>query len=216
MFFRGFNLAVLLVTVLILTGCGVPGLSASCADQSQEFFTQIDPLARRWDDANQLAGQTPRMQLAGQIANLQAVRREVQDLKPPECSKPAQDALVGTMDATIQGYIDFLAQKPDSTVSESFDLAKIRMLDYTAALAIAKGLPANSGAMGQGVITPGKNGPKVSVWSKIGPPATGVVGTVSENDRVDVYDTTDAGALIAVPDGTHGWVPREYITYPSK
>src|SRR4051812_24475808 len=81
---------VLIVFLLPLSAsCSIPGL-ASCADQSEAFFGQVEPLARRWDDANKLAGQTPRMQLAGQIASLQAVRRDVEDLKPPECSKPVQ------------------------------------------------------------------------------------------------------------------------------
>jgi len=133
------RLIVFLLAALALSACSVPGL-ASCADQSQEFFDKIEPLARRWDDANKLAGQTPRMQLAVQIANLQAVRRDVQDLKPPACSKPVQDALTGTMDATIQGYIDFLAQKPDSTVSASFKQASTQMDAYIMALAVAKGL----------------------------------------------------------------------------
>lgn len=134
-----YRLLILIGLVAALTACGIPGL-ASCADQSAEFFNQIEPLARRWDDANKLANQTPRNQLAGQIANLQAIRRDVQDLKPPECSKAAQTALVGTMDATIQGYVDFLAQKSDSTVAASFKLASTQMDAYVMALAAAKGL----------------------------------------------------------------------------
>lgn len=128
-----------IVLLLLLPACSVPGI-ASCADQSQPFFDQIEPLARRWDDANKLAGQTPRMQLAVQIASLQAIRRDVQDLKPPECSKAAQTALVGTMDATIQGYVDFLAQRPDSVVQASFKTAGEQMLAYGQALAVAKGI----------------------------------------------------------------------------
>jgi hypothetical protein len=132
----------LLLTIFLLPliACGIPGL-ATCADQSEEFFGQVEPLARRWDDANKLAGQTPRMQLAGQIASLQAVRRDVQDLKPPECSKPVQTSLIGAMDATIQGYVDFLSQKSDSTVQASFTLARTQMDAYGAALAAAKGMP---------------------------------------------------------------------------
>jgi hypothetical protein len=112
---------------------------ASCADQSSEFFSKVEPLARRWDDANKLANQTPRMQLAGQIASLQAVRRDVQDLTPPECSKPVQDSLVSAMDSTIQAYVDFLAQKPNTTVQASFTKASEQMAAYTTALMVAKG-----------------------------------------------------------------------------
>jgi hypothetical protein len=135
-----FVLAALLATTLMLTGCGMPGFVASCAEQSKPFLDQIQPLARKWDDANNLASQTPRMQLAVQIANLQAVRREAQDLKPPECAKPVQDALVGSMDATIQGFLDFMSQKPDTTVQVSFAKANEQMSAFTKALAVVQGL----------------------------------------------------------------------------
>lgn len=211
------RLLIALVLLPLLVACSIPGL-ASCADQSEEFFNQIEPLARRWDDANKLANQTPRMQLAAQIANLQAIRRDVQDLKPPECSKPAQTALVGTMDATIQGYVDFLAQKPDSVVQVSFQKASSQMDAYIVALAKAKGLPdpptppptTPIGAIGKGRI----KGSQVSVWKDIGPPAQTVIGTVSENDVVDVYEVNSRGVLIHLPDGQEGWVSIESITYP--
>lgn len=132
--------AIVLITLSgFLWACGVPGL-ASCADQSGDFLAQIEPLARKWDDANNLAGQTPRMQLAAQIGNLQSIRREAQDMKPPECAKPVQDALVGSMDATIQGYLDFLAQKSDQSVAASFKRASEQMTAFGAAIAVVRGL----------------------------------------------------------------------------
>ena len=164
---------------------------------------------RRWDDANKLAGQTPRVQLASQIAGLQAVRRDVQDLTPPECAKPAQTALTTTMDSTIQGYIDFLAQKPEATVTADFTIARVQMEMYASALATIRG------PIGQGLIALGDKGPKASVWAMIGPPASGVAGTVAEGDRVDVYQLTDAGVMIGMPDGKTGWVPIEFIKYPA-
>lgn len=132
-------LPIVLATVLLLSACSVPGL-ASCADQSEEFLAQIEPLARKWDDANKLAGQTPRMQLAIQISNLQSVRREAQDLKPPECAKPVQDALVGSMDSTIQAYLDFLAQKSDSAIADSFKRANEQMTAFGTAIATVRGV----------------------------------------------------------------------------
>jgi hypothetical protein len=137
---RRFALAALLIASLLLAGCGVPAIVASCSEQSKPFLDQIQPLARKWDDANKLASQTPRMQLAVQIANLQAVRREAQDLKPPECAKPVHDALVGSMDATIQGFLDFMSQKPDATVQVNFTKANEQMIAFTKALAVVQGL----------------------------------------------------------------------------
>jgi len=76
---------------------------------------------QRWDDAADLANSTPRMQLASQIASLQEIRRDIQNADWPECAVPAKDAMVGAMDAAINGFIAFLADKPDSEVQALFD-----------------------------------------------------------------------------------------------
>lgn len=130
-----------LILALFLASCGVPGLTQSCAEQSKEFLDQIQPIAREWDDAAKLANQTPRMGLSVQIANLQAIRRKVQDMKPPECAKQVQEKLTESMDATIQGYLDFMTQKPDATVQASFKKANDAMLAFgTAMLQVRTGV----------------------------------------------------------------------------
>lgn len=68
--------------------------------------------AREWDDALKLAHSTPRMQLAPQIQHLQRIRRDVQAQEWPGCALGAQRLLVMLMDAQIEGFIAFLAQRP--------------------------------------------------------------------------------------------------------
>lgn len=101
-----------------------------CSEEAKAFLGQIQPLARRWDDAVQLASSTSRISLAPQIASLQAIRREAEDLEPPPCATLAKQYLVTAMEQNINGYIAFLGERPDSEVQVSFAAAGRAMDDY--------------------------------------------------------------------------------------
>jgi hypothetical protein len=64
------------------------------------------------------------MSLAPVIADLQAIRRDAQDLAVPTCAAAARDALATYMDATFDAFVAFLGQKPDEEVSKAFEDAK--------------------------------------------------------------------------------------------
>lgn len=114
---------ILLLTVL-LTACGA---GPSCAEQSKEGLSQLQGIAREWDDAYKLASQTPRASLSGQIAALQTIKRKAQDLALPDCASLAKTALVDSMDNSINGFIAFLGQKPESEVQALFKKANESM-----------------------------------------------------------------------------------------
>jgi len=117
----------ILLIPLLLASCTMPFTAQTCAEQAAPAMTAIQAAAREWDDANKVAGQTPRSNLSGQIAALQAVRRKVEDITVPDCAMAAKRALVESMDASINGYVDFLGQKSDSVVSASFKTANEKM-----------------------------------------------------------------------------------------
>lgn len=125
-----------LLFALFLAACDAPLLSSPtptpiCIQVAQPFFAQLQSLAREWDDANKLAGQTPRAALAQQIQNLQAIRRKVQDLQPPPCAVTAHQDLAGSMDAAVDAYLAFLGQKPDTEVQAAFQKASTLMDAFT-------------------------------------------------------------------------------------
>jgi hypothetical protein len=111
-------LAVLTVA-LALAGCGASA-EADCRTQLQPYAQQINPLVTEWQDALKLAGSTPRASLSPQIASLQAIRRKADAVAPPDCAKAAHAQLVKGMDLGIQGFLDFLAQKPSTMVNQEF------------------------------------------------------------------------------------------------
>lgn len=153
---RWLAIAAAVLVVVVLAGAGYAvmqsgmgtGISAasqptliptpSCVQESVAFVAQVEPLAREWDDANKLADSTPRASLPGQIDKLQAIRRRVQDMQAPDCAFPTRKHLIDAMDNTINGYIAFLGQKPDTAVTVYFTQAGRDMDDYKKALEAIK------------------------------------------------------------------------------
>lgn len=125
-----------LIAILFLTACASPiaGLGATptptCEVQAVAYANQIQPVAREWDDAYKLASSTPRASLSAQIEKLQGIRRKTQDLTPPSCATAAHTALTSSMDKSIEGFIAFLGQKPESEVNALFTEANTQMMTY--------------------------------------------------------------------------------------
>ena len=82
---------------------------APCLDQPTR--TQLDALLARYDDAYTLAENTPRMQLAAIIADLQAVQRDAAALAVPACLA-GYPALLDAMEAALTGFTAFLVDEP--------------------------------------------------------------------------------------------------------
>ena len=72
---------------------------------------QLLGLYRRWADAERLALSTSRIALGGPAANLQALQREVEALKVPECLVPAQKALTTLVTKSTEAILQFMAKE---------------------------------------------------------------------------------------------------------
>lgn len=67
-------------------------------------------LYRRWADAERLALSTGRIALAGPAANLQALQREVEALKVPECLAGAQKILATLITKSSEAILRFMGK----------------------------------------------------------------------------------------------------------
>ncbi len=204
----------LLLLMVFLSSCGAPQQVAeaptalpvptstpapTCVDQAGPFLEQFKSLAQRWDDANKLAQQVPRVSLAPQIAELQKIRRETGDLVVSECTQGAQTSLVLSMDATIDGYLAFLGQQPQSAVEIYFASARNAMLDYQDELLKASG------------VTPPERTPLPLV------PPTPTMAPVPTARPMTTYEPTLTVAQPSAALGSSievqgkGWPPRQYV-----
>jgi hypothetical protein len=80
-------------------------------------------MAAEWDDAYAVALGTSRIALSGPVAELQRIRRGWREVEPPEGLGEFHENMVAFQDATIEGFLAFMAEKPDWEVGAHFDSA---------------------------------------------------------------------------------------------
>lgn len=126
-----------------------------CVVKAQPYVAQVESLLGDWDDANRLASSTSRIALSPAIASLQDIRRKASDLDwGPKCSAAMRQPLLDYMDKTIEGYLAFMADDPDSTVQRIFEEASEKLADYTIAnLTVTGAMPVVTPSRGAGSST---------------------------------------------------------------
>ena len=68
-------------------------------------------LYRRWADAEKLALSTGRIALAGPVANMQALQREVESMALPQCLAEPHKLLTELTKKSTQGLLDFMSKQ---------------------------------------------------------------------------------------------------------
>lgn len=125
------------ISFLLLAGCGTAGPTNTPAPtpsptpgcdpvRAQTFLDKLDPIVEEWDDANSLAGSTGRISLSPIIQNMQDIKRRVGELNTAGTCVEVEElktTAVKYMGLIIDGYLLFMAQKPDSEVSVKFNAA---------------------------------------------------------------------------------------------
>lgn len=131
-----------LLIAIIISGCSgsfgfgpTPTPDPCSPTEIKKYIDSIDDVSRRFDDALQLALSTSRISLSPVVADLQTIRRDAEDLEVPECAIDAKGWLILYIDTTIEAFLNFMAQEPDSQVQSKFKLASQYLLSYQEALA---------------------------------------------------------------------------------
>ena len=89
----------------------------TCREAAVSYGKEMDPIYQEWDDQLKLTEQTGRGQLAPQIQSLQAIKRKADAVTVPECAKVAHGHIVIGMNDTIDGFLAFMSQQPQTEVS---------------------------------------------------------------------------------------------------
>lgn len=118
--------ALIIAAALTLTACGAPPerkvqvmddtgmqitmtLRPDSADAYSKGHEAYLALSRRWLDAYTLAGSTPRIALPPVIANMQAIRREMEAIALPQCLAQAKRFRIAAMDRQLAEFTAFLS-----------------------------------------------------------------------------------------------------------
>jgi hypothetical protein len=160
-----------LLIVIVLASCGGPSAEQqtttafntqveqtttaanACVEAAKGYRDEMKPITAEWADALKLAGMTSRNQLATQIANLQAVKRKADVITVPACAEVAHEHLVKSMNASIDGLLAFMAQKPDTEVNNLITLAANELKAHNDELLIATSGPKSTPVPGA-TVTP--------------------------------------------------------------
>lgn len=106
--------------------CGVNRVKAS----NQTLSTQF----QAFNDAFDIAERTSRIALSGPIAEIQKIKRETETIEVPTCLEPAKHELLLSMDTALNGFLAFLAEESDATVSAHFNESVNHMGAFNEAL----------------------------------------------------------------------------------
>jgi len=93
----------------------------------------VDDLFMRWEDAARVASTTSRVSLSGPVTNLQALRRQAEQLVVAPCMDRAKSSLVEGMGHTIDGFLEFMQnryQAGDRLAKPHFDFAATSLADF--------------------------------------------------------------------------------------
>ena len=105
-----------------------------CIDLAEDFLDESGELFDRWFDAIEIADSTPRMSLAGPVGELQAIRREAENLDYPNCAVRVRRLLISVMDHSIEGYLLFMRDEAESRITAEFTQASNAAEGYVEAI----------------------------------------------------------------------------------
>jgi plastocyanin len=106
----------------------MPNISTAtsiCDDPN--YFTQTSAILDRWTDASTRASSTSRIALTSVVGEMQQIRRDYTNLLHPSCANRFHQFVTASMNDEIEGYLLFMQQASDSTVSNRMQLANDEM-----------------------------------------------------------------------------------------
>ncbi|MEZ0396359.1 MAG: hypothetical protein ABWK53_08045 [Anaerolineales bacterium] len=145
-------LLVLVVSSLVLSACGgetveaTPTLAPTATPDpcsSAMLPTTLAPvnaLMREFDDAAQLAAQTPRDQLVQVIPSLQEIRRRAEDQQVPPCLATLRALQITHMNTVINTLMAFLSGADVNILVQGIAQARLQREDYNRELARLTGV----------------------------------------------------------------------------
>jgi len=104
----------------------IPTATPSCDDRIDTYLAELEKIFTEWDDANAIANSTARINLSQPTANLQEIRRRVEDIQPPECDTDPHQLMIQYMDHVIESYLSFMGED-DYLAGVLTEVAKLQL-----------------------------------------------------------------------------------------
>jgi hypothetical protein len=121
------------IIFIIPSSCTTLGID-TCAQKSKQYISELQSLIIEWDDANKIASSTSRIALSGPVSELQSIKHQISNLDHPECAADVHNTAITYMEATINGYLSFMADENENTTKSYFNLANDNLDEFSQAL----------------------------------------------------------------------------------
>ena len=125
---------VILAQNVNLTQVFAPAIPSQTYCDDSSYFQQTNTILGRWTDATTRASSTARIALTSVVGDMQQIRRDYADLSHPACANRMHQLTVASMNDEIDGYLLFMQQASDSSVSDRMKLASDEMIQAMAEL----------------------------------------------------------------------------------
>lgn len=125
-------ITLLLLGVSVFSAASLSACATTC--EVEKYIESVTPYLAKWSEAVQLAKSAPRVALTPRIEDLQAIRDEVAGMDVQSCLQEDHKLLLQAMDDQISGFISFLRQEPEATVSAHFDSSDANLEKWKDAL----------------------------------------------------------------------------------
>lgn len=116
------KLALVLLSLLVV-GCSAEVDDYCPPEGANSAMTEFQEIMLRWNDANDIAGATPRMSLGPAVADLQEIKRDAGKVEYPPCLTESYSYLYDGMDYAIKAFIGFMGDEPESEINSDFRMA---------------------------------------------------------------------------------------------
>ncbi len=113
------NIILIIIILLFLVSCN----SYCPQSETKNSIEKLSLIESKWVDAFNLARSTPRIQLSQQVSALQTIKRDLDNLKLPDCLNQAKIFFGDSMDNAIEGFMAFMREASSSTVSNYMKIA---------------------------------------------------------------------------------------------
>lgn len=119
----------LLAATVAVTAVASTPASTSTPDCRDEILAYKEetffPILDEWRDAYDLASSSSRISLGHPIAMLQEINRRLKKMEPSACALTKHLFFIQATDTVIDGFLAFMANKPDSEVQAHFETAAL-------------------------------------------------------------------------------------------
>jgi hypothetical protein len=126
------HIFIIILIAISLSACALPGQGGDpCSPpQLQAEVEKVHVQMRAFDDMTQVISNMPRNQVNDGIIQMQAIRRNTEDIEVPVCLIALKTYALGHMNAMIKTLIDFMAGSDVMTVNSGIAQAQFQHEKY--------------------------------------------------------------------------------------